>query len=718
MTMETTDTLYCSLDLELTGFDPSRDTILEVGFVFFRLNDSRDGFEIIEEWSQTFRSTVPVHPKILGLTGLTQAELDESPPFQDFREFIQDKVGDAVLVGHNIIVDITFLEAFGIKLSGRSVDTLDLVQWLLPTHHSYNLENLMHYFQVPHPEAHRALADSIAVIRVLEKLLALFAGLLKELQAQVLDLAGQGNFAWADLFRSASFPSTASPAHIKTPENIAESRTLLAVGNKLQALKLWQEGEARAVFPNTDLFNKAKFRAFLSRPGLLPDEIKFGLKILVWQATNWQTATILDLNLTFFGGQFRTYITPAPFEDSFGNSALATDYSSLPYVTKHLQNHSRELSISSAHEFERDLSTGTERRLSWQKCLYTIRSLEAQAEQNGTGTPAQIFTEAVMATDLFFGLVNLTVQRHFAKYAYVSLQDLEQQEIADRHVRQAAEHYVGRLAKLFANNPPEEISRLTANLQNFFANNPDYIKWIETSATNCIFFNQPLHVLEDSKQIIESFSVVTASEDFGEPVLSYLSARLGLESGEVNQQEMLSGTKKINLQIIDGDVFNLLQPEHLPAAAIMGSLQDIKDFYNANYDQLKQYASLYAQGYSGGSNKIIRNFGIKPESILLATSQLLLQQDSRRITPKTLVITGFPHENPHHPYTKALCSYWRERFPDIEAILDTYLLLRLLKTCLHDGLETIYVLAPTTDRDRYIYQTLQELPFLNSNPQT
>jgi DNA polymerase III epsilon subunit-like protein len=30
-------TRYCSIDLELTGFDPLRDEILEVGFVFFTL---------------------------------------------------------------------------------------------------------------------------------------------------------------------------------------------------------------------------------------------------------------------------------------------------------------------------------------------------------------------------------------------------------------------------------------------------------------------------------------------------------------------------------------------------------------------------------------------------------------------------------------------------------------------------------------------------------
>lgn len=82
-------TLYCSLDLELTGFDPTRDSILEVGYVIFEPTST--GLEITEQWTQTFRPTSLVHPKILGLTGLTQTELDASPSFSDFRELLQEK---------------------------------------------------------------------------------------------------------------------------------------------------------------------------------------------------------------------------------------------------------------------------------------------------------------------------------------------------------------------------------------------------------------------------------------------------------------------------------------------------------------------------------------------------------------------------------------------------------------------------------------------------
>jgi DNA polymerase III epsilon subunit-like protein len=39
------DNIYCSLDIETSGFDPLSNEILEVGFAFFELKES--GFKII-----------------------------------------------------------------------------------------------------------------------------------------------------------------------------------------------------------------------------------------------------------------------------------------------------------------------------------------------------------------------------------------------------------------------------------------------------------------------------------------------------------------------------------------------------------------------------------------------------------------------------------------------------------------------------------------------
>ena len=131
--------IYCSLDIETSGFDPLKDEILEVGFVYFEIEDSE--LKITEEWTQVFKPSKEVPSKILGLTGITQSELDDAPSFAEHKTFIQEKLKNAVIVGHNVIFDIKFLQAAGITFSGEIIDTLDLVQFILPTHHSYNLEN-------------------------------------------------------------------------------------------------------------------------------------------------------------------------------------------------------------------------------------------------------------------------------------------------------------------------------------------------------------------------------------------------------------------------------------------------------------------------------------------------------------------------------------------------------------------------------------------------
>ena len=68
-----------------------------------------------EEWTQVFSPSKMVSPKILGLTGITLKELENAPKFSEHKDFLQSKLGDAVIVGHNIAFDTKFLETFGIK---------------------------------------------------------------------------------------------------------------------------------------------------------------------------------------------------------------------------------------------------------------------------------------------------------------------------------------------------------------------------------------------------------------------------------------------------------------------------------------------------------------------------------------------------------------------------------------------------------------------------
>ena len=64
-----------ALDLETTGLDAQRDNIIEFGAVKFR------GPEVIDTFECLVNPYQPLPPFVQRLTGITQRELDASPPF-------------------------------------------------------------------------------------------------------------------------------------------------------------------------------------------------------------------------------------------------------------------------------------------------------------------------------------------------------------------------------------------------------------------------------------------------------------------------------------------------------------------------------------------------------------------------------------------------------------------------------------------------------------
>ena len=737
---------YCSLDLELSGFDPTRDTILEVGFTFFTLEP--DGLKIGEQYSQVFRPNQEVHPKILGLTGITHAELGSAPPLDDHREFLNDTLKDAILVGHNIIVDIRFLQASGIQVSDQSIDTLDLVQFLLPTHHSYNLENLMHFFNIPHPEAHRALADSMATIKVLEQLLGIYQGLPPEVKQQVLGLAQRGEFTWLPLFETESkitatapvkeaksdkegYPPAAGDVRAMPGKKIilqsfandsieqilpAISATgqisLLVISEKLKVLELWRQGQTRAIFVPDDLFSERKFRQFLESQNLTPDEIKFALKIIIWQATNWQHYTIIDLNLSFFGGQFRAHISGGSWDKDFPDQLVCCDYATFLSATRHKAYLNRALVIHNMHGFAQELASGRERRISWSHALYIIKSLD---DVDLSEADKALMADTLAATDLFFGLVVLLLERHFAE-TYVTVEQLAGQDHVYGKITKAAANYVSRLQRLQERFNVPEVSGLINYLETFFVSAPEQIKWLEAHEDNVLFFNQPLHIEKTARQALQPFAVITLTETFPEPLVNYFMKRLGLdlpieaagflaEPGQVPAP--VPATLLAESPLAKWEEY--LGLKNLPAVVVMPNPAEIKEFYNNHYRELKEHATIYAQGYSGGSNKMFRNFAIRDASILLATDQMMLRNSHRQLAMKTLLITELPRENLNHPYVKALYQYWQAEFPNIAELLDSFLLLSVLRMAYTDRLEHVYLHVDENSGNDFLKDVLKQL---------
>ena len=150
-------TTYVAIDVETTGLDPQTDSIIEVAAITFRGND------ILDEFSSLVNPHRPVPPFITQLTGITQAMVDDAPTMFTLRSRLRPKIGDHVLVGHNVGFDLGFLEMERLGVGNHRLDTVTLASILFPNAGRFNLESLVHYLGLPNPnggQTHRALDDA------------------------------------------------------------------------------------------------------------------------------------------------------------------------------------------------------------------------------------------------------------------------------------------------------------------------------------------------------------------------------------------------------------------------------------------------------------------------------------------------------------------------------------------------------------------------------
>ena len=212
-----------ALDLETTGLDAQRDNIIEFGAVKFRGPEVIDTFECLVNPYQL------LPPFVQRLTGITQRELDASPPFNAIADQIAEFVGAAPIIGHNVSFDTGFLARQGITFSGQSYDTWDLAAAILPSCTEYSLPRLCRFLNVKHRRPHRALADAEATHAVLMALMEHVLGLDPGVAALIQRLAAQGRWSTGALFATSAGgngPGSTSTAGLQGVDTAALSERL------------------------------------------------------------------------------------------------------------------------------------------------------------------------------------------------------------------------------------------------------------------------------------------------------------------------------------------------------------------------------------------------------------------------------------------------------------------------------------------------------------
>ncbi len=162
---------FCVLDLETTGGSPADCGITEIGALRFRGGEPDGTFQTL------VNPGAPIPPFITVMTGITQAMVIEAPPVEEALPAFLEFLGDAVIVGHNVRFDISFLNAaaerlgYG-RLPNRSSDTYTLARRLCRNEiRNLKLQTLAAHFRSPITPTHRAFDDAAATAHVFWALL-------------------------------------------------------------------------------------------------------------------------------------------------------------------------------------------------------------------------------------------------------------------------------------------------------------------------------------------------------------------------------------------------------------------------------------------------------------------------------------------------------------------------------------------------------------------
>ena len=189
--------IYVALDLETTGLDPERDTILEIGAVKFL------GKDILDRWSSFVNPYRPIPYKITQLTGIADKDVRGAPSLQTVLPEVIRFVGNSPVVGHNVGFDLAFLAKQGALTSVEAVDTFELASILVPHAARYSLGSLAATLGIPADVHHRALEDALTsqslFLALVDRALSLDARLLEE----IVSLTRQSAWWVGPFFRDA-----------------------------------------------------------------------------------------------------------------------------------------------------------------------------------------------------------------------------------------------------------------------------------------------------------------------------------------------------------------------------------------------------------------------------------------------------------------------------------------------------------------------------------
>ena len=183
------DNTYVAFDIETTGLTPVVDRIVEIGAIRFQ------GSEVLGTFQELVDPRMPVSSGASSVNGITDEMVQGKPKIEEVLPRFLEFLGDAFPVAHYAPFDVGFL-AYDISRLNFSVpdqpvlDTCVIPKRLFPFAGSYSLENLAAFFGIKSETFHRALADSMVCMKVLNRCVAEMGGFERVSLSEIFEMNG------------------------------------------------------------------------------------------------------------------------------------------------------------------------------------------------------------------------------------------------------------------------------------------------------------------------------------------------------------------------------------------------------------------------------------------------------------------------------------------------------------------------------------------------
>lgn len=159
---------YVVLDLETTWLTPYRAWITEIAAIKCK------NWQIIKEFQTLINPERHIPNWIVKLTWITNEMVADAPTIAEIMPIFSKFLENTIIVWHNVSFDFRFLNYYHYQclwtyLENQTICTLKLTRKLLPELPNKKLCTVCEYLWITNERAHRAMEDTRATLKVLER---------------------------------------------------------------------------------------------------------------------------------------------------------------------------------------------------------------------------------------------------------------------------------------------------------------------------------------------------------------------------------------------------------------------------------------------------------------------------------------------------------------------------------------------------------------------